>query len=101
MKSSNFQHGTSEIINITVTKTITVLFFTVASKQKKIKNENTEYHGWHLPTMQKSALLKARESHFSLIWFMEFSIISSCLGKVRVNSSLSILVNRQSLHGNG
>ena len=29
-------------------------------------------------------LLKTRESHFSLVWVMEFSIIPSCLGKVKV-----------------
>ena len=39
---------------------------------------------WHLPNTQKSVLLKTKESHFSLVWVMEFSIISSCLGKVKV-----------------
>ena len=39
---------------------------------------------WHLPTMQKQALIKSRESQFSLVWFMDFSIISSCLGKGKV-----------------
>ena len=60
---------------------IQVFFFTIGSKQKN-KNENTGYQ-WHLHTIQKSALLKTREFHFSLVWVMEFSIISSCLGEVK------------------
>ena len=39
---------------------------------------------WHVHTIQKSALLKTRKSHFPLVvWVMEFSIIPSCLGKVK------------------
>ena len=39
---------------------------------------------WHVHTIQKSALLKTRKSHFPLVvWVMEFSIIPSRLGKVK------------------
>ena len=50
-----------------------------------MKKRNTvapSYHSKVTPT-QKS-LLYSRESHFSLAWVMEFSIIYSCLGKVKV-----------------
>ena len=61
---------------------IQVLFFTVASKQK-IKNENTEYHGTFL--LRKSQFYsKPKSPIFTLVWVMEFNIISSCLGKVKV-----------------
>ena len=39
---------------------------------------------WHLHIIQLSPILKTRESHFSLVWVLEFKIISSCLGKVKV-----------------
>ena len=54
--------------------------------------------------MQKSALLKTRESHFSLAWVIELSIIFSCLSKSQSfsnNASLPILVDIQRLHENG
>ena len=42
-------------------------------------------HGilWHLHIIQKSPLLKTRESHFSVVWLMECSITSPCLGYVK------------------
>ena len=45
--SSNFQSSTFEIITITMTEIVLIqmFFFTIASKQKNKKNENTEYHG--------------------------------------------------------
>ena len=61
---------------------IQVVVFTVASKQKNKKWKQGLSR--HLPTMKKSALLKTRESHFSLVWVMECSIVSSCLGKDKV-----------------
>ena len=47
---------------------------------------NNKKHGIqrHLHTIQKWALIKTRDSHFSLVSIMEFSIISSCFGKVKV-----------------
>ena len=79
---------------------------TVSSKQKN-KNENTKYYYTkyeiHLHAIQKSGLLKTRGSYFSLVWVIEFSIISSCLGKVNIFSdscNLESLVDVQSLHGN-
>ena len=47
------------------------------------KDGMTEDHDT-IDTIQKSALLKISEFHFSLVWLVEFSIISSCLGKVKV-----------------
>ena len=42
----------------------------------KTKNKNTEYNKngipWHLHIIQKSALLKIRESHYSLSCVLEF-----------------------------
>ena len=61
-----------------------------------------EYHKngilWHLYTIQESVLFKTRKAHFCLVSIMEFSIISSCLGKVKV--SLPVLVDVQRLHEN-
>ena len=76
-------------MTITEIVLIQMFFFTVASKQK-----NKWKHGipWHLHTMQKSALLKTRESHFSLVWVIEFSIISPCLGKGKVFPIILILI---------
>ena len=56
----------------------------------------------HFHTIQKSVLLKTRESDFSLVWIMEFSIISPCLGEVKVfsdKSNLTDLVHVQRWHG--
>ena len=50
-----------------------LLSYNVVSKHKN-KNENTI--PWHVHMIQKS--------HFSPVWVMEFSIISSCLSKVKV-----------------
>ena len=95
--SSNFQSSTFEIITITVKEIVLIqmFFFTIVSKQKKWK------YGipWHLHT----SLLKAKEFHFSFAWVMEFSIISSCLGIVKVFLIIlpSNLVNVQRLHEKG
>ena len=66
---------------------IQVSFYTVGPKQKK-NNNNKWKNGipCHLHTIQKYSLLKAIESHFSLLWVMQFSIISSSLGRVKVFS---------------
>ena len=45
-----------------------------------MKTWNTMAPSYHA---KNSALLKTRESHFSLVWVMEFSIVSSYLGKVK------------------
>ena len=82
--SSNFQNGVFEIVTITMTKIILIqVFFLPLLLNKKIKKWK---HGipWHLHTIQKSALNKTRESHCSFVWVMERSIISLCLGKVKV-----------------
>ena len=49
--SSNFRNSTLEKITIAVAEValIQVSFPKVASKQKKNKNENTEYHGISMP----------------------------------------------------
>ena len=59
---------------------------------------------WHLHIVQKSPLLKTRESYFSLVWLMEFSIYISVFGLSQSFSdisSLPILVGVQLLHENG
>ena len=55
----------------------------------------------HFYTIQKTALHKTREFHFSFVWVMEFCIISSCLAKIKIlpiiqpsNLSRKILVQR-------
>ena len=77
---------------------IQVFFLTVGSKQKINKNENTKYHctwyHWSISSTEK------RQSHFSLVWVMRFSIISSCLGKVRV-SNQAILADVQRVQKKG
>ena len=100
--SRNFQDSTFEIITITVTEIVPIqlFFFTVASKQKfKANIRNTIVPSY----IQKSALLKTIEFHFSLVWIMEFSIISLCLGKVKVFLIIipSNLVDVQRLHEKG
>ena len=62
---------------------IQVLFFTLGSKQKNMVYHKNEIP-WHLHTINKSALLKTTESHFSFVWVIDFITISSCLGKVKV-----------------
>ena len=80
----NFQNGAFEVVTITMTKIILiqVLFLPLLLNKKKKKWK----HGipWHLHTIQKSALNKTRESPCSFVWVMERSIISLCLGKVKV-----------------
>ena len=57
-----------------------VFFFTIGSKQKKKKKtRNTMAPLYH---SKVSSIRKTREFHFSLVWVMEFSIISTCLSKV-------------------
>ena len=50
-----------------------------------------------------TSLLKVKEFHFSFVWVMEFSIISSCLGIVKVFTIIlpSNLVDIQRLHEKG
>ena len=77
-------------------------FFTVGSKEK-YKNQHSEYQGISIH-IQKSGLLKTWKSHFSLVWVMEFTIISPCLGKGKrfyENSNLINLVDTQRLPDNG
>ena len=66
------------------------------------KDGMTEDHDT-IDTIQKSALLKISEFHFSLVSLVEFSIISSCLGKVKVFLIIlpSNLVYVQRLHEKG
>ena len=54
------------------------LFSYNVSKQSN-KNENTEYYDMFI--IQKSPPLKTRDSHYCLVWIMEFSIILSRLSK--------------------
>ena len=97
--SSNFQNSTFEIITITVTEIVLIqmFFFTIDSKQKN-KNENTEYHGTFIQVYSKP-----RSSIFFFAWVMEFSIISSCLGIVKVFPIILPfnLVDVQRLHEKG
>ena len=72
--SSNFQNGIFEVITITVTKIVLIQGFLLLLLLKK--NEMVTYGiPWHIHTFQKSALLKTRESHFSVLWVM-LSVIS-------------------------
>ena len=77
-------------------------FLTVGSKEK-YKNQPSEYQSISIH-IQKSGLLKTWKSHFSLVWIMEFTIISPCLGKGKrfyENSNLINLVDTQRLPDNG
>ena len=97
--SSNFQNSTFEIITTTVTEIVLIqmFFFTIGSKQKD-KNENAEYHGTFIQVYSKP-----RSSIFFFAWVMEFSIISSCLGIVKVFPIILPfnLVDVQRLHEKG
>ena len=73
-RSRKNYHDSVEFVLIQVT------FFTASSEQKNI----THGKPLHLHTIQKSGVLKTWLSHFSLVWVMEFSIISSFLGKGKV-----------------
>ena len=71
----------SKKIAIAVTEVVLIQLFSLAvvSKQKiKMKTR------WDLHVIQTSALLKIKESHFSLFWLMVFSIISQFSGYVKV-----------------
>ena len=77
--------------------------FIIIIPDKRNKNKNTQIP-WHLHTIQKSGSFKTRESHFSLVWVMEFFILSPWLNKVNVfhdNSNLTKLSKHQRLHENG
>ena len=39
---------------------------------------------WYLHTIIKSGALKTWESHFSLVWVLELSIITTCFRKGKV-----------------
>ena len=41
---------------------------------------------WHHHTIQRSDLLKTRESRLSFVWDMDFSTISSCLDETKVST---------------
>ena len=72
---------------------IQVFFFTAGSKQKNIKETHK--------TIAPSYHSKVSSTHFSLVWVMEFSIVSSCKCKVNVfsnNSNLPIIGDVQCLH---
>ena len=70
-----------KIITITVTKIVLIqrFFLLLPLKKQKCKHEIP----WNINIIQKSALLKTRESHFFVVWVI-LSIISLCLGKVNV-----------------
>ena len=58
---------------------------------------------WHLYTIQRSDLLKTKESHFSFVWDMDFSIICPSLDEATVSTVNSDLTNYgdvQRLHEN-
>ena len=65
------------IITATEVVLIQLFSYTIVSKQQQ-KKMKTQTPSWHLHIIQKSSLLKARESHFSLVWLMECDIISPC-----------------------
>ena len=91
--SSNFQNSNFEIITITVTEILLILPLVLNKKKLKLKFEIP----WHLHTTQKSTLLKTKEFHFSLVWVIEFCIISSCLGKVKVFNNSTLQPSRHSM----
>ena len=41
---------------------------------------------WHLYTIQRLDLLKTKESHFSFVWDMDFSIICPSLDEATVST---------------
>ena len=69
-----------------------VVLLPLVLNKKKLKHRVS----WHLDIVQKSTLL----SHFYFVCLIKFSIISPCLGKVKV-LILIILVDVQRLHENG
>ena len=96
--SSHFQSSTFEIITITVTEIVSIQMFflpLVLNKKIKLKIWNT--------IAPSCKLLNAKEFHFSFAWVMEFSIISSCLGIVKVFPIIlpTNLVDVQRLHEKG
>ena len=77
-----FRNSTFEKITIAVTKVLLIqmFFLTVGYEKIKMKTQNTMAPLYH----SKVGSLKARESHFSFVWIMEFDITSSSLCKVQV-----------------
>ena len=86
---SNFQNGIFEKITMTLVEValIQASFLNVGSKQKN-KNEHTVYHDIFI---QKPGLLKTWKYRFSLVWVMEFSIISPSFNKSKTFSDNSNL----------
>ena len=69
----------------------------VVNKKIKLNSQHTWHlntlNTWHLHTIQKSGLLKALESHFSLVWGMKNGIIYPCLGNGKVFTDNFNLIN--------
>ena len=83
LRSSTF--GILFLKKQTITAAEVVLTQLRSYSVSKHKNKKQKHRiSWHLHIIQKLPLLKPRESHFSPVWIMEFSIISSCLSKVKV-----------------
>ena len=83
----DFQNDTFEKKPIIATEVVLIqlLSYNVSKQKIKMKTRNTMAPSYHSKvTSTQKTLLYSRESHFSLVWVMEFSIISSCLGKVKV-----------------
>ena len=74
--------GKKIIITVTEVVLIQLFSYNVSKQNIKMKTRNTMAPSYHLKvtSTQKSLL----ESHFSLVWVMELSIIYYCLGKVKV-----------------
>ena len=102
MLRKNFEHSSDQVtfrtaisrkITITVTEVVLIQVFVLIIGSKK--NYNWKHHS-SVSSTQKW------ESHFSLVWVMEFSVISLCLSQIfSNNSSRAILIDVQRLHGNG
>ena len=102
MLRKNFEHSSDQVtfrtaisrkITITVTEVVLIQVFVLIIGSKK--NYNWKHHS-RVSSTQKW------ESHFSLVWFMEFSIISPCLSQIfSNNSNPAILIDVQRLHENG
>ena len=73
----------SKKITITTTEVFLIQLFSynVVSRQKiKMKTQNTMAPSYH----SKVISTQSKGPHVSLIWIVEFSIISSCLAKAKV-----------------
>ena len=88
----NFKNGKFKKNTMTVTEVVLIqVFLTVSSKQKiKMKAWNAVISSYH-------SKINSRESHFSLVWVMEFGIISWCLSKVKI-FPLTLNFNLVDLH---